>query len=224
MKILNPEWEDYHIHSINFSDWFNTIDEIVQYAPQIWLTKIAITDHSQMALDTSNIAKKNIRSILHKGRWQNIYNDVEVIFGVEADLLNLEWDICDNIQWKVPDFIFLSAHKRIYQSSYDTINTAYENAIKKYGNKIKFIGHPCSKDWAEVLDINRLVKLVNEYNIPLEFDCANLVNQKTDFAILNRMLSKVNEIYVNSDAHTLYELKICRKEWFKYLKENKFIN
>ncbi len=223
MKILNLGWEDYHIHSINFSDGFNTIDEIVQYAPKVWLRKLAITDHSQFALDLWNMSKKNIRSILHKGRWQNVHNDVEVIFWVEADLLNENWEIADDIQGLVPEFIILSAHKRVYQWDPYKINEAYENAIKQYGNRIKFIAHPCANDWKGLLDIDRLVKFVNEYKIPLEFDAANLVNNKTDLECLDKMLLQVNEIYVNSDAHTLHELTICRPKAFEYLKNKWYL-
>ena len=39
MEIINPGNEDYHIHSINFSDGLNTIDEIVKFAGEIGLTK-----------------------------------------------------------------------------------------------------------------------------------------------------------------------------------------
>jgi hypothetical protein len=35
MKVLNTIHEDYHIHSLNYSDGMNTIDEIVQYAGKI---------------------------------------------------------------------------------------------------------------------------------------------------------------------------------------------
>gem|GEM_PF-2162554 len=52
----------------------------------------------------------------------------------------------------------------------------------------------------------------------MEFDSANLVNNKTDLESLDKMLSQVNEIYVNSDAHTLHELTICRPKAFEYLK------
>jgi histidinol phosphatase-like PHP family hydrolase len=51
VKILNTMGEDYHMHSINYSDGMNTIDEIVQYAGKIGLKKITITDHSQFMLD-----------------------------------------------------------------------------------------------------------------------------------------------------------------------------
>jgi len=54
MKILNPgNTSDLHMHTITFSDGFNTIDEIVIHAGKVGLKKIAITDHSQFAIDKS---------------------------------------------------------------------------------------------------------------------------------------------------------------------------
>ena len=81
VKVLNTMNEDYHMHSINYSDGMNTIDEIVQYAGKIGLKKITITDHSQFMLDGKNFGTRNRR--VHTNRWKNIYNDVEVNFGIE---------------------------------------------------------------------------------------------------------------------------------------------
>lgn len=54
MKILNPgNSGDFHMHSINFSDGFNTIDELVIHAGKIGLKKIAITDHSQATISSA---------------------------------------------------------------------------------------------------------------------------------------------------------------------------
>ncbi|HBB03870.1 TPA: hypothetical protein DCZ39_03140 [Patescibacteria group bacterium] len=61
MKILNTIHEDYHMHSINYSDGMNTIDEIVQYAGKIGLKKITITDHSQFAQDKTGFSQRNRR-------------------------------------------------------------------------------------------------------------------------------------------------------------------
>ena len=55
VKVLNTIHEDYHIHSLNFSDGFNTIDELVQQAGKIGLRKIIITDHSQAAIDANDL-------------------------------------------------------------------------------------------------------------------------------------------------------------------------
>lgn len=81
VKVLNTIHEDYHIHSLNYSDGMNTIDEIVQYAGKIGMKKIAITAHSQATIDYDKFGFRNWRTSLR--RRKNVYNDVEVFFGVE---------------------------------------------------------------------------------------------------------------------------------------------
>ena len=135
MKIINTIQEDYHIHSLNYSDWFNTTDEIVQYAAKIWLKKIVITDHSQAAMDINKLALKNWRNTIK--RRKNVHNDVEVAFGIEWDLLDEEWNCCLNIQWKESDFCILSCHSDIFQWDLKNITQSYINAIHKNHEKIK---------------------------------------------------------------------------------------
>lgn len=112
MKILNTIHEDYHIHSLNYSDGMNTVDEIVQYAGKIGMTKIVITDHSQATIDHDGFGFKSWRSSLK--RRKNVHNDVEVLFGVEGDLLDEEGNCCFDIQGKESEFCILSCHD-IYQ-------------------------------------------------------------------------------------------------------------
>jgi len=82
MKILNPwnSW-DFHLHTLNYSDWFNTIDEMVVQAGKIWLKKIAFTDHSSKLVTSIGIWESTVRSNFEhmKKRWKNIHNDVEVM-------------------------------------------------------------------------------------------------------------------------------------------------
>lgn len=47
-------------------------------------------------------------------RWENVFNDVKVRFGIEGDLLNEKGDICDHIQNKKSDFLILSTHTSSY--------------------------------------------------------------------------------------------------------------
>lgn len=215
MKILNPGWEDYHIHSSNFSDWFNTIDEIVQFSGTMWMSKIAITDHCQNSLDVNNYPKKCNRRLLD--RYKNVFNEIEVIFGVEADLLNEDGDISSSIQDVEWEFIILSLHKWKYSWDMKNINLAYENAIKKHHDKIRFIGHPTNRSVWNSLDMMRLVKFVNEYKIPLELNGASIMNERINHETAKIMIWNVELLYVNSDAHTLYELKNARKIAFEYL-------
>ncbi len=216
MKIVNPGQEDYHIHSINFSDGLNTIDEIVIFAGIFGLKRIAITDHSQALLDRFGYHRRGERTLVK--RWKDIHNSVEVIFGVEGDLLDESGEISDNIQGMVPELIILSAHPDVYQSSKSTITKGYINAIKKHSDRIKFIGHPCSTYFREFANIKEVVKAANDYGVALEINGSNLVNGNTDMKNLQILLENAAKVYVNSDAHTLYELQNARIVAFEHLK------
>lgn len=226
MKILNLNNSDYHMHSSTFSDGLSHIDEIVKFAWEIWMEEIAITDHSSACYDYfqndiwffPNWARYAIK------RWWNVFNNVNVIFWVEWDLLNQEWDVCTEIQWIEQEFIILSAHDKIYKWDPNKITEATINAIKKNPNKFKFIGHPCNNaDFWEYYDIEKLVEVANEYKIPLEFNAKNLYRWKTNLKKLDYLLKNANEVYLNSDAHTLWELKEVRWKAIEFLKENKYI-
>jgi histidinol phosphatase-like PHP family hydrolase len=217
MHIINPGPEDYHTHSLVFSDGFNTIDELAYFAGKFGLDRIAITDHSQACLDKAGIQKKTYRIIAE--RWKNVHNDVEVIFGVEGDLLDESGNICDNIQGIAPEFMILSAHPGVYSSDKSTITRGYINAIKKHSKKIKFIGHPCSKYFSESVDIREVIKAANDHGVALEINGSNLVNGNTDMKKLDILLATADCAYINSDAHTLNELRDSRKRVFEYLKE-----
>jgi histidinol phosphatase-like PHP family hydrolase len=236
MKILNTEKEDYHVHSLNFSDGFNTIDEMVRYAGEIGMKKLVFADHSQAALDAEGIPKKTFRTIITDGnRWRNVINNVEVIFGIEADLLNEQGDICNQIQNKTSDFIILSYHRRTYKGDKKKLTQAFINAIERHHEEIKMIGH-LHISFLEGLEIDvaKIVALANKYKIPLELNCKylsiggesekNPENIAKQIEAIKLMLSKADQVYVNSDAHTLWELKELRKIGFKFLKENGFIN
>ena len=155
---------------------------------------------------------------------------MEVIFGVEGDLLNAKGDICDYIDGLTKDtrvkenFIILSAHGKVYaKEDKKLITNAYINAIQRHGSRIKFLGHPCIKDFEEHIDIEKVTKAANYCKIPLELNCSNLVYKKTNMDNLRKMLSLADRIYVNSDAHTLHELKEFRKIGFDFLREEGYI-
>lgn len=218
MKIINPGAEDFHMHSLNFSDGVNTIEELVYWAGKFGLTKIGITDHSQVAIDAVNGVKKCPRSLIK--RWKNVHdNGVEVVFGVEGDLLNEAGDICDNIQSETSSLLILSAHEHGYQGDPQKITEAYLKAIERHAPKITFLGHPCIYYFEKYLDIGAVIETANKHQVPLEFNCSNLVNGKTNMVNLGILLQKADQIYVNSDAHVLYELKTVREAGLQYLRE-----
>lgn len=221
MKIINPGPEDFHSHSFTFSDGCNTVDEIVVHAEKVGLTALAITDHSQAAVIIGGYGKKTVRSIIH--RWRNVHNDVNIIFGIEGDILNEDGDVCMDIQGIKSDFVVLSAHKVVYRDNPQTITHAYINAIEKHHEKIKLLGHPSSIEFAGIVDMDEIIKAANDYGVPMEFNCANFNSGMAHPENLQKMLEKANQIYVNSDAHTLWELQEGRKLGLKYLREQGFL-
>lgn len=217
---------DFHIHSL-FSDWLNTIDEIVKYAWEIWLKKIAITDHSDATMKKYKEKfwiYQSYSKYIFDIAWKNIWNDVEVVFWVEADLLNKNWDVCFTIQWIESEFNILALHKWLYEDDYNSITEWFINAIEKYHDKIDLIAHLDDVfQWAEYVDIEKIVNCANKYNIPFEFNAYTFINWNSDEKKLRYILDNANEIYINSDAHSLYQLRDYRKIVFDYLKENWYL-
>jgi len=222
MKILNTEKEDYHVHSFNYSDGISTVNEMVRFAGELGMKKLVFADHSQAALQRAGYPRKTGRTIIR--RWRNVLNDVEVVFGVEADLLNEEGDVCEHIQGVRGDFIILSYHKNVYDDNKKTLTQAFINAIERHHEIIDTIGHLFVD--CEDIDVLKVVETANKYNIPFELNCAYLVPNRVDRVDMDKlrlMLSKAKSIYVNSDAHTLAELRDLRKKGFEFLKEEGFI-
>ncbi len=225
-KILNLDNRDYHMHSMNFSDGMNTVDEIVKFAWELWMTEIAITDHSDAVMKFYEknfwISKSIFRGFIKK--WKNVHNDVNVIFWVEADILDEDWNVNFLIQWFESNFINLSAHVNVYLWETENINKAYKKAIENNHEKINCICHTCSLPnfWNEV-DIEELVNLANKYKIPLEINWSYLREWKTHLNKLDYLIKNANKIYINSDAHTFFDLKENRKFVINYLKEKNYI-
>lgn len=222
MRIMNPGNMDCHTHSSNFSDGMSSVDEMVSAAVKFDIEELWITDHSEACYPDNSGAFRTPRIIAD--RWRPLHNGIQVRFGVECDLLNKKGDICDHIQGRSSEFLILSAHPERYSGKPKTITNAYVNAIRRHGSRIKFIGHPCAIYFGDYVEIERLVIVANEHNIPLELNCANLMGNRTNLAKLNYLLTHVNSIYVNSDAHTLQHLRDLRKQGFEFLKKEGYLD
>lgn len=225
-KFINLDDRDFHMHTSSFSDGTSSIDELVQFAWKIGLKEIMITDHSQATQDNLLNDGRPIPSGKRRWiyRWQNVFNDVTVWFWVEADLLNEEGDVCFDIQWIESDFNILSAHSKIYSGRKEFITEATIKAIERYHQKIAFIGHPCNNaDFWEYYDIEKLCEVANKYSLPLEVNASNLILGRMNEEKLHIMLQNADKLYLNSDAHTLYELKEARNIMKEFLKNNGYI-
>lgn len=223
MNIINDlHAGDYHVHSSNFSDGLNTIDDIVIQAGKLNYREVAITDHSRVYMDAYGFGRNTHYVLISLGRWQNIHNDVKVRFGVEADLLNEDGEICSDIQGFEPDFIILSTHLKVYSGNINYLKQAYLNAISRHAPKINLLGHLCAKSLSDYLDsedISAIVKAANSAGISLELNCANLMTGQTSLKNLTTLLHQCDSLYVNSDAHTLSDLIHLRSNGFNFIKK-----
>lgn len=211
MDILNGLHEDLHTHSVTFSDGWNTVDELVKYAGEFGLTKLAITDHSKALTDHCGITKETFRGI--KNNWGNVHNNVKVIFGVEADLIDKEGNICDRISSsKEEDFIILSYHP-LFEATSSEMKDSMIKAIQKNYKKINMIGHPCA--YYDLEDSEAIIYEANKYGVPLELNGKYFLKDPEPWRLV---LEKADRIYINSDAHTLIELRDIKKETYDKLK------
>ncbi len=225
-KFINLDNRDFHMHTSTFSDGMSSIDELVRFAWDIWLKEIVITDHSQVTQD--NLVRE-WRPVPHGKRrfikrWRNVFNNVKVSFGVEADLLDEDGNVCFDIHWMESEFNILSAHKKIFSWKDESVTKATIKAIEKYHTKIALIWHPCnSADFAQYYDIQELCEVANHYKIPLEVNASNFLLGRMDEEKLHSMLESADTLYLNSDAHTLYELQEARPLMMGFLKEHWYI-
>ncbi|MFA7228875.1 MAG: hypothetical protein WC061_07565, partial [Melioribacteraceae bacterium] len=89
--------------------------------------------------------------------------------------------------------------------------------------RISFLAHPCSTYFEDYIDIDAIIDLCNSHKVPMEFNCANYVNKRTNLNNLYKMLKRCEQIYVNSDAHTLAEIQGLRKAGMLFLAENNYL-
>jgi DNA polymerase (family X) len=218
---------DFHIHSL-FSDGVHTFDELAVAAKKQGLKSIAICDHSDEYMEYYKAPRlQGFYHALH--RWKNMQNDVQVIRGLELDLLAADGKISDLSRYRnLPTFLILSAHKGVFQGNNNEVTDAYLRAIDTYSDKISIIGHPCSSYFGmknnEGINVEIIVKYANDAGIGVEVNGANLVNGKTNLEKLQCICEQSKILFINSDAHTIYEMQECRKSAMEFaVKHNPFL-
>lgn len=220
IKIVNNGNMDCHAHTLNFSDGMSSVEEMVAAAASFGIKELWLTDHSDVCYPGTSGDFRTPRYVA--SRWKPLQENIKVIFGVECDLLNEQGDICDTIQGKSSDHLILSVHPDEYTGIPERITEAYVNAIKRHHFRIKFIAHPCALYFGDQVNIEELVRVANEYDVPLELNCGNLTSGRTKIAKLRYLLNHAKRIYVNSDAHTLQQLRDNRREGFDFLRKEGF--
>jgi len=108
---------DYHTHT-RFSHGKGTIEENVEAARRRGLKKIVISDHGFRHIGIG-MSVRDIDKIRYEiERVSSKYKDIEVLMGVEANLIGIDGTI--DIPWQyIKDFdiILMGFHKAVYPAS-----------------------------------------------------------------------------------------------------------
>ena len=229
---------DYHMHT-KFSDGLGTIEEMVKIAKAKGLKEIAITDHGffnkyfPLLRKEIPIIKREIEHLKNK-------YDINILFGVEANLISRAGDIDLREEDKeFFDIILLVFHKHTFAKSLNEwlyfilpnffamilknskkrikINTnAYLNAIKKH--KIHTLVHLGEH---MKVDLVKIAKSCKKNNIYLEFNNKHKVNYDR---IIKELIGTKVTFILNSDAHNTSSVGECSSGVRYLLKYNIPIN
>lgn len=210
---------DFHTHT-KFSDGKGTIEENVLAARAKGLEKVAITDHGpgHLGFGIKRQQLKEMREVIDL--LNKKYDDIEILLGMEANILNEDgdMDIDDELRQyldillagyhfaSVPrklirDIAFHSNNwfknksKTIFEKAKKANTNAFVNAMRRYD--IDIITHPGAKG---PLDIEQIAKVAEETNTALEISASRHAFLTTEDILVAK---KYNVVFtVNSDAHT----------------------
>lgn len=214
MRIIS----DYHTHTI-YSHGKGSIRENVEAAIAKGLKTIAITDHGPghrfygVSLENLYKMREEIDSLNEE------YNEIQILLGVEANVMNYngEIDVNDEILGLI-DILLLGYHYGIIPTNISSCLNLYirnffskilklkdskiveknTDALIKAINKypVKIITHPGSKAW---LNIERLANECARQNVLLEI---NSSHSQLSVESLEIALTTGVKFSIDSDAHS----------------------
>tara|TARA_B100000530_G_scaffold53466_1_gene30022 strand:+ start:131 stop:1687 length:1557 start_codon:yes stop_codon:yes gene_type:complete len=195
---------DMHMHT-NWSDGFDSIDDMVSGSCAKGYSRIAITDHSKSASYAGGLKEESLFdqvSYIKNKNW-----DLEVLTGTECDILNdgsLDYD--DSVLEKV-DWVVASIHQNLNGDQTERILKALENP------HINVLGHSTGRklltregydvDWPKVFS-----KLL-ERDIALEIN-GNPERLDVDASIAKNASKSGVKLSLNTDAHSIKQLDFMK--------------
>lgn len=192
---------DLHTHTVASTHAYSTITENCEYAREIGLRAVAMTDHAMMMPDSPHIwhfgnmsvLPRKIRDVcVLKGAEVNIYNYNGEIDITEDRLKKIEWVVASYHRYMFSDP--LPADPKIVTDGYFKL---FENSY------VDVIGHPTTTFFP--VEWKRLVRGAKERGILLELNESSIRTGKTPRENVVEMLNMCKkydvEITVDSDAH-----------------------
>ena len=215
---------DCHTHTVYSGDGKGTIEQNVRSAVEKGLSKIAITDHgfNHMAYGIKREKVEEMRAEIE--RLKKIY-PIEILFGIEANLISLQGDIdLTPEEQKLFDIVLLGIHKSAKPATFggwfnfalrnllwDTkkhsqkVTNAYILALQK--NRIDIVVHlhnivhvDAVKIAKEAVKHNTLIELNNKHMLFSEQELWDMANEGASFVI-------------DSDAHVPEGVGNCPNVW-----------
>lgn len=193
---------DVHCHSVSSGHAYSTITENINYAKNIGLKLIAITDHApKMPGSCTNLHFLNLNILPKK------VNDLEILTGVELNILDINGKVdLPNSILKSLDLKIASLHPPCITPS-DNINDNTEAVINTMKNPlVNIIGH--LGDPRYPINIDKIVKASLETNTLIEINNSSLSpnntrsgGKDTILEILNTCKKLNVPIILGSDAH-----------------------
>lgn len=210
---------DGHTHTVASGHAYSTILENTLSAKKKGIKIIAMTDHAHgMPGGAHPYHFWNLKNI------PRVINDVIVLRGVEANILNKNGDLDIDLDrdYSELEVVIASIHGGIYEGGTKEENTeAYVNAIVR--KNINVIGHP--DDIRYPIDIDKVVKTAKEYNVAIEVNDASQrmgrSNKEIEKIILESCKKFGTKVICSSDAHIALDIGNFGKI-MPILKETKF--
>lgn len=204
---------DYHTHT-TASDGHCSIEENVVSAVNKGIKQIAITDHSFSHMSHGLSKKEYEEQSKEINQLKNKYSNIEILHGVESNLMSLEGDIdvkpsersnfdIVNVGYHLtykplsfknffnfwlPSILGIRTKKRIQKNT-----MAYINAMNK--NDIDILVH---LNYGIKVDVVEIAKVAKEKEVYIELNAKHLGFK--DDEILNMVKTGVKFV-INSDAH-----------------------
>ncbi|OAH56186.1 MULTISPECIES: DNA polymerase/3'-5' exonuclease PolX [Bacillaceae] len=213
---------DLHMHTA-WSDGAFSIEEMIEACRARGYEYMAITDHSQYLKVANGLTvDRLLRQNAEIKEWNEKYSDIEVLSGIEMDILpdgmlDYEDDVLKEL-----DFVIASIHSSFSQPQkkiMDRLKTALNNPY------VKLIAHPTGRiigrrDGYSV-DMEELVKIAAETNTALELN-ANPHRLDLSADHLRWAQDAGVKIFINTDAHAIEHLNFMetgasagRKGWLR---------
>jgi len=208
---------DFHTHT-TYSHGKGSIEDNVLYARKMGLKKIAISDHGPMHMGFGIKEKAIIEMRREIDELNGKYDDIEILLGIEANILNEDGDIdCTDLIFKNIDILIagyhfgsnpvkflrdLGFHGRnifkglslsIYERAKKSNTSALINAMTRYN--IDIISHPGAKG---PIDIDKVAEAARITNTALEIN-----NKHGHLTVEEILIAKKHNVKfsINSDAH-----------------------